>query len=108
MTKIYEGCGEYTIHLNSGKVVTLNEDEICEIGESTVAREDYDDQCSAINDIGDSLETLSSAVVEIKNILKFTTHIEQKALFEELVVIDSEMDDISNTVIVSKRQKIAQ
>jgi len=104
MTKIYEGCGEYTIHLSSGKTVTLNEDELGEISETKVSRELYNEQCHAIDEIEEHLEEIFTSFKELKEVFKLNKHVEQDVINEESASIDSNLVNIENYIIIAKRQ----
>lgn len=65
MTKTYEGNGEHTIHLDSGRVLNLHEDELIELSGSHVSVELYEVQCNAVRDAKSILEDLHSASKEL-------------------------------------------
>jgi hypothetical protein len=112
MTKIYEGAGEYTVHLESGRVVMLNEAELEEIAGYKVTREEYNLQVLAISDIADELEDVCPGIKEMKETINYidSTNLDDaqksahKSVLTEIQTITDHLDTVRETIQVAVRQ----
>ena len=65
MTQTYEGNGEHTVHLDSGKTLILHETELFELSGSNVSRQSFDEQTYAISSAKSIVEDLHGALKEL-------------------------------------------
>ena len=101
MTKIYEGCGDYKLHLYSGRTLILSDEEICEICEDKIDREFFDEQVSALNFI-DSITSDTYAILE--ELKEETSEEFKEKMLSDLQDKQQKIDEI---ISVARQQRVA-
>jgi len=66
MTKIYDGSGQYTVHLNSGKTLILTEDEFNDFAESAGIVEELTYERDGEKEASDALDKINNALNDFK------------------------------------------
>lgn len=95
MTKVYNGNGEYTVHLLSGRELILSEEEINDLLDDHPVVTDLRDERDGEKEAGDALytalDTMRDMIIELKDtkINNYVSDVELKLwLCEELEAID--------------------
>lgn len=102
MTKIYEGGGEYNIHLYSGRIIQLSDEELYEISEDKIDREYLNEQVSAIKDIDSISIDTHVTLKEIKEAV--TMESSKDDLLKLISDLSDKQQEISSIVDIAKRQ----